>query len=415
MSTPPGTPVEERRSSVWPAPDDLRYGARISVWVRWLILLTWIVAANYRTDLFDASYTSNMLSILPILLLNAYVHHHIRSNRTITWRWLLVLSAVDMVVMVGIVVVSDGLQSRYFVGFYPLLAVFAAVFTSFRVSFAWTTMVVFVYVAVSLAVEPGLVLAALDEMVLVIRLITMYTVVGAVHLIVRFERIRRMEAVARVREQERERQLQTERLQLSQIIHDTIAQSAYVLSLGIESAIAAEDPANREQVARLQAMHELSKSAMWELRHPIDIGLIFRGRELGTVLESHAATFASITSIPTKVVRSGEEPPLSTATRGSLFAIAHNAMANALRHASADNVAITLDFQRDALRMSVSDDGVGLPPNYAEHGHGFRNMTTDAEQMGGTLVVSSGGSGRGTTVTCVVPYETLEDTSWDIS
>ena len=408
MSTSLGMSAGQRRSSVWPTPDDLRYGARISVWVRWLIIGTWIVAVNYRNDFLDASYLSSMLGILPLLLLNAYVHYHLYSNRTITWRWLLVLSAVDVVTMVGTIAVSDGFESDYFVALYPLLAVFAAVFTSFRVNFAWTTMVAIVYVGLSLALEPGLDFEFLDEKVLAVRLITMYTVVGAVNLIFRFERIRRLEAVERVREQERERQLQMERLQLSRIIHDTIGQSAYVLGLGIESAIAAEDPSNREQVARLQAMHALSKSTMWELRHPIDIDLILRGRELGTVLEAHAATFSSITSIPTEIVRSGEEPPLSTVTRGLLFAIAHNAMANALRHASANKVTIALDFQGDVLRMSISDDGVGLLPDYAGHGHGIRNMTADAEQMGGTLEVSLGEPGRGTTVTCVVPYEAVE-------
>ncbi|MYB83336.1 MAG: hypothetical protein F4X54_01060 [Chloroflexi bacterium] len=184
-----------------------------------------------------------------------------------------------------------------------------------------------------------------------------------------------------------------------------------MLGLGIESALEAEDPSNREQVARLQAMHTLSRSTMWELRHPIDIDLIFRGRELGTVLEAHASTFTNITSIPTEVVCSGEEPSLSTVARGLLFAIAHNAMANALRHASAEKVTITLDFRDDALRMSISDDGVGLPSDYAERGRGFTNMEADAEQMGGTLEVSSGESGRGTTVTCVVPYEKVLDAS----
>lgn len=404
MSMPIGTTEGERRDSLWPAPDDLRYGARISVWVRWIILVAWVVTLNYRNDLFDASYMSSLLSIVPLVLLNAYVHYHLRSDRPITWPWLLVLSTVDVVIVIGSVVVAGGFQGAYFVGLYPLLAVFAAVFTSFRVCFAWATMVALVYVAVSITVEPGLDLAALDEKLLVIRLLTMYTVVVAVHLLVRFERVRRLEAVERAREQERERQLERERLQLSQIIHDTIAQSAYMLGLGIESALAAEDPANREQIARLQAMHDLSRSAMWELRHPIDIGLIFRGRELGPVLESHAATFTGITSIPVEVVQSGEEPPLPAVKRGLLFGIAHNAMANALRHACADKVGITLDFAQDTLRLSVFDNGVGLPPDYAERGHGFANMREDAERLGGMLEVAASPSGRGTIVTCVVPY-----------
>ena len=60
----------------------------------------------------------------------------------------------------------------------------------------------------------------------------------------------------------------------------------------------------------------------------------------------------------------------------------------------------------------MSDDGNGLPPDYEARGHGFRNMRADAERMGGRLEVESGGteggSGGGTTVTCVIPYSTLK-------
>ena len=159
-------------------------------------------------------------------------------------------------------------------------------------------------------------------------------------------------------------------------------------------------------IAKLEATHALSKSTMWELRHPIDAGPIFEGREFGRVLSSHASTFTTITSIPTELVQSGKEPRLSTVTRGLLFSIAHNAMTNAFRHSRAGKVTIALSFEADRLRMSVSDDGIGLPEDYADRGHGFRNMRRDVERMGGSLEAGPGESGRGTTVTCVVPYDT---------
>ena len=141
------------------------------------------------------------------------------------------------------------------------------------------------------------------------------------------------------------------------------------------------------------------------MRHPIDAGPIFEGRELSRVLRSHASTFTTITSIPTELVQSGREPELSTVTRGLLFSIAHNAMTNAFRHSHAGKVALALSFEGDRLRMSVSDDGIGLPDEYADRGHGFRNMRRDVERMGGSLEAGPGESGRGTTVTCVVPYD----------
>ncbi len=411
MNTQTDSPLQRTGIAEWTDPEGLRHAAAISVWGRWLILVVALTLMAYRPDYTPGIQISYTLLALLAMSYNAYVHFLLRTGRDVKWQSLLALSAMDVALITGGAAVGGGLATLCFLLYYPALAMFAVVFASFRISFVWVTMAAALYSAVVLTTGEGLDVAAKEEKVLIARITAMYGVVVVVTLISGFERIRRLKAVARVREQERERQLQVERLRLSQIIHDTIAQSAYVLGLGIESALEAEDPSNREQVARLQAMHALSRSTMWELRHPIDIDLIFRGRELSTVLEAHASTFTNITSIPTEVVCSGEEPPLSTVARGLLFAIAHNAMANALRHASAEKVTITLDFRDDALCMSISDDGVGLPSDYAERGRGFTNMEADAEQMGGTLEVSSGESGRGTTVTCVVPYEKVLDAS----
>ena len=45
-----------------------------------------------------------------------------------------------------------------------------------------------------------------------------------------------------------------------------------------------------------------------------------------------------------------------------------------------------LDFATDRIRLSVSDDGVGLPDDYAERGRGFAGMIAQAER-GGLIVV----------------------------
>ena len=55
---------------------------------------------------------------------------------------------------------------------------------------------------------------------------------------------------------------------------------------------------------------------------------------------------------------------------------------------------VELDFRKDDVRLSVSDDGIGLPDDYAERGHGFANMRADAERLGGNLVVEPQGARR---------------------
>ena len=105
------------------------------------------------------------------------------------------------------------------------------------------------------------------------------------------------------------------------------------------------------------------------------------------------------------MTHTGVEPPLSIEARSLLFSIAHNALTNAYRHAEASNVAIDLEFAQEDSRLSVSDDGVGLPDDYAERGNGFANMSRAAERLGGRLVVEQRGAMGGATVTCVIPRE----------
>lgn len=380
--------------------DDLLYGARVAVWVRYFVLLTWFAQMNYRVDFADPNYIPNSMFAGTMLAFNGYVHYRMLTNRRVTWRWLLALSVMDAVMITAGLTISSGFQNSFFVLYYPALAMFAVVFTSSRLSFGVVTLVAFAYAALSLAAEPGVDFALKEEKALYTRIVVMYAVVGAVNLVSRSERIRRREAV------ERERELQRERIDLSQTMHDTTAQSAYMIGVGLETAIDLAGDSNQELLDKLRATHALTKWAIWEMRHPIDAGPLFEGRELTRVLRSHTSTFATITSIPTEMVQSGREPELPPLTKSLLFSIAHNAMTNAFRHAQASKVTVSLDFERDGLRMSISDDGVGLPDGYAERGHGFRNMQADAERMGGHLELVLGEPGRGTTVTCVVPYNT---------
>ena len=334
---------------------------------------------------------------MPLLVFNGLLHHRLRTNRTVTWRWLLFLSAMDVALMTAAVIIGSEFHLFVYVTYYPALALFAVVFTSLGLCLSWTTMVAAVYAAVSLAVS-GLDFDAGQEKALLARVAAMYAVVAGVSLIARFERARRRESA------ERERELLRGRVELSQSIHDTAAQTAYMLGLGIDKAAKLAGESNEELAATLAATASLSKAATWELRRHMDEGRIFEGRELGRVLWSHTETFSRVTSVPTGMAQCGTEPSLAVETRARLFAIAHNALTNAFLHARANRVEVRLDFEGDRIRLSVADDGVGLPDDYAERGRGFGGMRADAERLGGRLMVETGGPNGETTVTCETPY-----------
>ena len=337
------------------------------------------------------------LALVLLLAFNGYIHYRLATQKVITWRWILALVSA-FVAPVSISIVIGGGFSHYFLHllYYPALAAYAVVFTSFRLTMAGVTVVSVLYLVISLIVGDGIDIAAMDEKSLAARIFVMYAVAASVNLVSSFERNRWRAAV------EREGALQRERVDLSRSIHDTAAQSAYMVGLGIDAIRQIAGDSNGELNARLEATSRMSKTAIWQLRHPIDMGRIFDGRELGRTLDSHVATFTSITSVPAELAQNGAEPPLSADTRSMLFSIAHNALTNAFRHAEASRVLVGLHFGQDELRLSVSDDGVGLPHDFEERGHGFANMRAYAARLDGRLVIEPKGPVGGASVTCVM-------------
>ena len=395
-----GASPEGSRDAIAANADELRYPATISVWGRWSIFFACVFLLIYRPEFILFRYVAFMFFLALLAGLNGYVHYRLRSGRTVTLRWMLVLCATDVVLITAGMVVGSGFSGFFFfLLYYPALAGFAVFFSSFRLTFAWVTMVAVIYAVVSLTVGEGLNFDVKDDKTLIARIAVMYAVVTSVNLVSSSERRKRREAV------ERERALQRERVELSRTIHDTVAQSVYVVGLGIETARDQARKTGDELAAKLDETYTLSRTALWELRHPIDSGRIFEGMGLGEALSSHAYSFTAITSLPVAVAQDGDERDLPSAVRGQLFEIVHNAMTNVLLHAKASGVEVHLDFQADQLCLSVSDDGIGMPLEGGRWGHGLRNMGASAKRMGGRLEVSPGVNGVGTRVTCVVPYQ----------
>ena len=376
-------------------PERLLYGARISVWLRWFLLVGCLLEVNYRVDYWGTGHVLNTIYILVAMCINGYVHYRIHSRRPVNAYWILGLSLLD-ILMIGLSAsLSGGFDSRYWVLYFHAIAIVALVFASMRLTLVSVTAVALSYVLVCLLVEPGLDFGAHEEKGLLYRVMGLYAMGVVVSLIIRYERVRRLTAVGREVSRERE--------EISRTIHDTAAQSAYMVGIGLEMALQLAERSDEKLRDNLRATLEINRSAMWDLRDPIDSSLISRGQGLERALVSHASNFTGITSIPVHVSRSGEEPSLPAAARHLLFSIAHNALTNVIRHAQATEVKLTLDFGEVDLVLSVSDDGVGLPDDYADRGHGFENMQVDAERLGGRLEIESGGGGRGTTVRCLVP------------
>ena len=309
------------------------------------------------------------LALLTLISPNAYNHFRLRSNGPTPWRLLMALLIAD-VVLISVAVAFSGGFSHYFLHllYYPALAGFAVLFTSLRLNIAWVTIALIVYLTLGLTVGAGIDAEAREEKALLARIAVMYAVVAMVNLATGFERTRWRQSV------ERELEIERERLELSQSIHDTVAQTAYMVGLGVDRARKLADGSDRELVSTLDGTAELMRTVIWELRRPLDGGQVNEGANLGAMLRNHAATFTTVTSVPAAVQVQDAEPVLPSEMHTRLFAIVHNALTNANRHAQAGQVDLELEFGTTSVRMSVTDDGVGVPDGYERRGRGISGM-----------------------------------------
>lgn len=96
-------------------------------------------------------------------------------------------------------------------------------------------------------------------------------------------------------------------------------------------------------------------------------------------------------------------PELDRDTRLAIYRIAQESLTNAVRHAAAGEVRLTLETTPDGVRLTVADDGVGLDAA-ARQGTGIRGMRERALLLGADLAVEARAP-AGTVVRLDVPVE----------
>jgi signal transduction histidine kinase len=205
-------------------------------------------------------------------------------------------------------------------------------------------------------------------------------------------------ANARLHEETRELSIVAERNRLALDLHDAVSQKLFGLVLEAEAAstLLDRDPAAaRERVGRLQelareALDELG-SLVFELRPP---DLARDG--LAGALRKHVEVLRRLGHEQVELAVS-DAPQPESARDAEVLRIAQEAIQNALRHANAGRVAISLAGGNGRLLLQVEDDGLGFDPNAADARSrrlGLTSMEERARRIGATLeIVSSPGAG----------------------
>jgi len=194
-----------------------------------------------------------------------------------------------------------------------------------------------------------------------------------------------------------------ERVRIAREIHDGIGQSMYMLSLNLEAAADSTNPGS-DLGRRLQNMVGLAKGVLLEVRQYIFElrPLLDQEESLGAALRRQAKEFSTVSGLDVSVDISGDERKVPQTNRLALYRIAQEALSNVYRHANATNATVRLAFEDEGVTLEVTDDGAGMTPSDVR-GRGLDHMAERAAELGGAVTFEPGDEGRGVRVRAMLP------------
>lgn len=191
-----------------------------------------------------------------------------------------------------------------------------------------------------------------------------------------------------------------ERERIARDLHDDLGQ--HLLALSIQLAAARKAPEPRQQLSSIEQ----------QLQHAIAaLRAVIRGQQspalrggLQAALAQQMMLFRCMGGGLCRLqADSAAYGALADAARQALiYHVVQEALSNIVRHAGASEVDIALGLEPGALKLSVRDNGIGLPPGHGGRGSGLRGMQARVRAAGGQFSVLSE-PGQGTLLSLRLP------------
>ncbi|MER6693959.1 sensor histidine kinase [Streptomyces minutiscleroticus] len=180
-----------------------------------------------------------------------------------------------------------------------------------------------------------------------------------------------------------------DRDRIARDLHDLAIQRLFATGMTLQSAGRFIDHAEASErvlraVGDLDETIKIIRSTIFALRtRDDDVAPGLRARTVRAAGEA-----ASVLGFPPSVRMEGLlDTNVPRKTADHILAVLSEALTNVARHAHADRVEVVLETDGREVRLTVSDNGVGIPPGGRRSG--LRNMAERARQLGGDLEITT--------------------------
>ncbi|MCA9881725.1 MAG: GAF domain-containing protein [Anaerolineae bacterium] len=192
-----------------------------------------------------------------------------------------------------------------------------------------------------------------------------------------------------------------EKQRLARELHDAVSQTLFSANM-IADAIPLMLEKQPEQIPQqLRLFRQQTQLAMAELR-----AMLFELRpsaledaDIQKLLEQMIQAIGGRTMMDVQLETRGDAyTGLSLEVKVALYRIAQESINNAIQHATASSMLISLYATEDWVQLTISDNGRGFDPHKTYQGHmGLRIMQERAQWIGATLTITSQPN-QGTTI-----------------
>lgn len=198
-----------------------------------------------------------------------------------------------------------------------------------------------------------------------------------------------------------------ERNRLAREIHDTIAQAFIGVIIHLR---AAENAFAHGVVAEagehIRRASTLARQSLGDARRSVRAlrPEALERADLSGALDALIKQMTSGTTLRGEFAMHGQPRRLTPSCEENLMRIQQEALTNALKHASARIVKVTLSFEEHRVVLAVQDDGIGFDPSNQHDGFGLLGIQERTTQMKGELTIDSE-AGQGTRICVALPYQ----------